>query len=265
MQFGDILVCIDESASGRKRTDLALALAARSHARVLGYHLAPRRGRSMEDFLDASEAATGDTAATEFERQLSLRGLDGTWVPGNGAHKVDDLVDHARCVDLVIAGLGVPDDPASDPQDLDIERLIVDCGRPVLGIPIANVSADFGQNIMLAWDGSRESTRAVHDAIPFLREAATIRIVSIDGDPISVLSPGTLVHHLKRLGITAAIDTELDMQLPIGDEILSRIEREEVDLLVAGAFGRSRMWERLFGGTSRTLLHQMMVPVLASH
>ena len=109
--------------------------------------------------------------------------------------------------------------------------------------------------------------------LPLAHHALTLTLIAYellsgpgtDGDPTSVLSPGTLVHHLKRLGITAAIDTELDMQLPIGDEILSRIEREEVDLLVAGAFGRSRMWERLFGGTSRTLLHQMMVPVLASH
>ncbi|MCP4305577.1 MAG: universal stress protein, partial [bacterium] len=143
--------------------------------------------------------------------------------------------------------------------------LVIECGRPVLGIPIANVPEEIGKNIMVAWDGSRESARALHDAIPFLREAATIKIVSIGSRPSSVRSPTTVAGHLGRLGITADVDTALDMQLPIGEEILSRIEREDVDLLVAGAFGHSRVREHLFGGVSRTLLHQMMVPVLVSH
>ncbi|MCP4386560.1 MAG: universal stress protein, partial [Hyphomicrobiales bacterium] len=167
--------------------------------------------------------------------------------------------------DLVVVGLGIPDDPSSDPQYLDVEQLVIECGRPVLGIPIANVPEEIGKNIMVAWDGSRESARALHDAIPFLREAATIKIASIGSLPSSVRSPATVAGHLGRMGITAEVDTALDMQLPIGEEILSRIEREDVDLLVAGAFGHSRVREHLFGGVSRTLLHQMMVPVLVSH
>ena len=67
------------------------------------------------------------------------------------------------------------------------------------------------------------------------------------------------------MGLDASVDTELDLKLPIGEEILSRVERAEVDLLVAGAFGHSRLREHLIGGVSDTLLHQMMVPVLVSH
>ena len=57
----------------------------------------------------------------------------------------------------------------------------------------------------------------------------------------------------------------MDLQLPVGEEILSRIDREGVDLLVAGAFGHSRLIEHIVGGVSRSLLHQMMIPVLVSH
>ena len=265
MQFGDILVCLDGSETGRKRTAIALALAARTHARVTGYYLPPPRGLPIEDFLDTPPTVILDTESVEFERQLRLSGVDGTWVLGIASRAIEDIVNHARCADLVVAGLGFPDDPASNPQGIDIEQLIVQCGRPVLGIPIANLPSKIGQNIMVAWDGSRESTRALNDALPFLREAATVTIVSIDGNPASVPSPNNVVAHLERLGIPATIDALLDFELPIGEELLSRIERAEIDLLVAGAFGHSRLWERLFGGASRTILHQMMVPVLVSH
>jgi nucleotide-binding universal stress UspA family protein len=183
----------------------------------------------------------------------------------SASRRVEDIVKYARCVDLVIVGLGVPDDPTSDPQALDTEQLVIECGRPVLGIPIANVPEHIGQNIMVAWDGSRESSRALHDAIPFLREATTIKIVSIKSDPTSVISPSAVVAHLKRLGISATVDTTTDLRLPIEDEIFTRVDWEGVDLLVAGAFGHSRVREHLFGGVSRTILHQMMVPVLVSH
>ena len=265
MRFGDILVCIDGSKTGRERTKLGLALAARSHARVVGYYLAPNQDRRAGEFLDLQEAQNINEAEADFARQLTVNSLDGTWIVGSASRRVEDIAKYSRCVDLVVAGLGVPDDPASDPQGLDIEQLVIECGCPVLGIPIANIPTQIGQKIMVAWDGSRESARALHDAVPFLREAATIKIVSIKSDPNSVISSSAVVAHLKRLGIAATVDTTTDLRLPIEDEIFSRVDWEGVDLLVAGAFGHSRVLEHVFGGVSRTLLHQMMVPVLVSH
>jgi nucleotide-binding universal stress UspA family protein len=265
MQFGDILVCIDGSSTGRQRTKLGLALAVRSRARVIGYYLAPNQDRRAGEFLDPQEAENIDDAEADFARQLTVNSLDGSWVMGSASRRVEDIVKYARCVDLVVVGLGVPDDPTSDPQALDTEQLVIECGRPVLGIPIANVPEHIGQNIMVAWDGSRESSRALHDAIPFLREATTVKVVSIKSDPNSVISPSAVVAHLQRLGISATVDTTTDLLAPIEDEIFSRVDWEGVDLLVAGAFGHSRVREHLFGGVSRTILHQMMVPVLVSH
>ena len=194
-----------------------------------------------------------------------MRGLEGTWVLGSDSHPAQDIASYARCADLVVAGLGYPDDPSSDPQNLDIEQLVIECAGPVLGIPITTGSDEIGRNVMVAWDGSREASRALRDAIPFLREAATVRLVWIDRNANAVASPSDAVAHLQRLGIMASIDTEIDLHLPVGEEILSRIGREGVDLLVAGAFGHSRLIERIVGGVSRSLLHQMMIPVLVSH
>ena len=79
-------------------------------------------------------------------------------------------------------------------------------------------------------------------------------------------APKLLIEHLRRLGVPAATDEDrrLYSETP-ADEILSRLQSPEADLLVAGAFGHSRLGERLFGGASRTFLHQMMIPVLISH
>jgi nucleotide-binding universal stress UspA family protein len=118
---------------------------------------------------------------------------------------------------------------------------------------------------MIAWDGSRQASRAMHDALPFLHEAATVQLVSVEDDALASASANVAVEHLKRLGISATIDHQLDLRLPVAEEILSRIERNGIDLLVAGAFGHSRLIEHIVGGTSRSLLHQMMVPVLVSH
>ena len=265
MKFADILLCFDASDDGRKRSDAGLALAQRSHAYVHGYYLPPRRGVPMEDFLEGPSAEKWETEALEFERQLRLRGLEGTCVPGDVDRNIEGLLGLSSFVDLVVVGLGFPDDPASDPQGLNIERLVIESGRPILDIPAMGLPEKIGRNVLVAWDGSRESTRAVHDAIPFLREAETVKIAAIDADPASPRSPGNLIAHLDRLGIAATVDASFDMQLPIGDELLTRIEENEIDLLVAGAFGHSRLREHLFGGVSARLLHQMMVPILVSH
>jgi nucleotide-binding universal stress UspA family protein len=269
MKFADILICIDGSAIGQSRLKSGLALAARSGARVLGYYVASPRelpGEGIFSLLttdDTPMTETIDTAEAEFTRQLVANSTEGEWVLGS--RSIDDLLKYARCADLVVVGLGDPDMPSADPQGLDVERLVLECGRPVLGIPIANVPETIGKNVMVAWDAGRASARALHDAIPFLRDAEAISIVSVDIDPLSSQSPAHVVEHLERLGITAKVDTTMSLDLPIGEEILSRVDWEDIDLLVAGAFGHSRVWEHLFGGPSMTLIHQMMVPVLVSH
>ena len=181
MQFGDILVCMDDSATGRRRTELALNLAMRSRRsrhRLLSQaapRSRPRRSSSTRRKPSSSKTRPRTSSASsdcadwkEPGFSAAIRTLPRT------------LPNYARCADLVVAGLGFPDDPSSDPQNLDIEQLVIECAGPVLGIPITSGSDEIGRNVMVAWDGSREASRALRDAIPFLREAATVRLVSIE-------------------------------------------------------------------------------------
>jgi nucleotide-binding universal stress UspA family protein len=199
----------------------------------------------------------------EFETELKQRGLDGEWLIGDKTADLNGILQHGRCADLIVAGLTVT---ASDLPQPDIEKLVVGSGRPVLGIPPGNLPEKIGKTIALAWDGSREASRAVHDAIPFLRDAESIRIISIAATSHPVDTGDELQAHLRRQEITAAVDIDrgLHVESP-EEEILMRLQLPEADLLVAGGFGHSRFSEHLFGGASRTFLHQMMIPVLVSH
>jgi nucleotide-binding universal stress UspA family protein len=211
--------------------------------------------------VPASE--TAEEIRAEFERTLRERGVAGAWEIGAESADLAGILHHARSADLVITGISPV--PAELPA-LDVEALVVGCGRPVLGLPPGKLPDRIGRNIVIAWDDSREAARAVHDALPFMHDARSVRVISIGNGQRSASPAERLVAHLGRSGIAATMDRDrtLHSDSP-ADEILSRLQSPEADLLVAGAFGHSRMGERLFGGASRTFLHQMMIPVLVSH
>jgi nucleotide-binding universal stress UspA family protein len=274
MRYGDILVTIDPSHSGHTRLHVGLRLAARSGARLVGFYVSPTEGLLTETVEFGPWPFAGEALETapageleerirdEFETELKQRGLDSEWLIGEKTADLHGILENSRCVDLIIAGLTVG--PTDLPQP-DIERLVVGSGRPVLGIPPGNIPDKIGA-VAVAWDGSREASRAVHDAIPFLQEADSIALISIAAAQHPIDTADDLQAHLRRLGISAAVDIDrtLHVESP-AEEILMRLQLPEADLLVAGAFGHSRFSERLFGGASRTFLHQMMVPVLVSH
>jgi len=146
MRFGDILVCLDHTASGSQRMAIALALAAHSQARLIGYYATPRRGPPEEDFLDVPLTTVIENKAADFDRQVRLRNIEGTWVMGDSSRTVEDLAKYSRCVDLLVAGLGDPDDAGSEHNVVDIEKLVIACGRPVLGTPITTTADQVGKN-----------------------------------------------------------------------------------------------------------------------
>ena len=276
--MADILVCIDASVGGT-RTDaggdgagVAIWSLGDGLLRVTDARrprCVPNAESDLQTPSDEVEVSAGDIAEqvrVEFEDDLKSKDLGGSWILGERSADLSDLVARARCVDLVVAALApLPGYPAGL-QPIDIDAVVVECGRPVLGLPVANLPEKIGSDIVVAWDGSREAARALHDALPFLRLARSVRIMSLHWGGGSPGGAELVLSHLHRHRVPATIDanTTITMDTP-EDEILGRLQMPEADLLIAGAFGHSRLRERLFGGASRTFLHQMMIPVLVSH
>ena len=266
MHLADFLVCIDASAEGRKRMRVAMSLAVRFGAWVTGYYVSPTQGLLEGGSVHAAAGDVAEEVLGEFEDGLKSKGLSGSWILGQKSADLSDFVAEARCSDMVVAPLApLPGYPAGL-QGLDIDAMVIDCGRPVLGLPLANLPEKIGTNIVVAWDGSREAARALHDALPFLHMARSVRILSLGSGGGAHGGAEQVVAHLHHHRIPATLDANstISMETP-EDEILGRLQMPEADLLIAGAFGHSRLRERLFGGASRTFLHQMMIPVLVSH
>jgi nucleotide-binding universal stress UspA family protein len=152
-----------------------------------------------------------------------------------------------------------------------VEAVLLESGRPVLIVPYVGAPPRIGSNILVAWDGGREATRAISDAMPLLVRARQVTVVTLDPGAakrgVDTPARERLVAHLRRHGVAARIESdELGAgDVAIGDWLLSRSFDLGVDLLVMGGYGHPRWREQALGGATQALLSAMTVPVLMAH
>jgi nucleotide-binding universal stress UspA family protein len=147
-----------------------------------------------------------------------------------------------------------------------LHQALFESGRPVIVVPPA-ADRFTCKRVLVAWDGSAKAARAVNDALPFLRAADRVEIVSVAGEKDLTRSvPGAdLAPHLERHGVEVAVK---DVVAPDGD--VAEALRQETDafganMIVMGAFVHSRLRELVFGGVTRSMLRQPPVPLFLSH
>jgi nucleotide-binding universal stress UspA family protein len=214
------------------------------------------------------EAEVAETVEQRFRGELRLAGIEGEW------HLVPDgdsasLIELAKSVDVTITGQRPPNRRSDGAARFRPEDLVVAAGRPVLVVPYAGTFETVGKRVLVAWDGTREANRALHDALPLMTEAeaVTVMFVGAQEKELEQSRPalGRIVGHLQRHEIKAASEETLRGSLAISDLLLSRAADLAVDLIVTGGYHHSQLREALIGGVSRELLEHMTVPVLMSH
>ena len=145
-------------------------------------------------------------------------------------------------------------------------EVLFQSGGPVLVMPHTHKGPFEPRRIGIAWDGSRLAARAVRDAAPFLARADAITIISVNESKTpEIPSPVELAAHLARQGLKAQVERISADRADIQPLILSIAADAGMDLLVMGAYGHSRLQERLLGGVTRGMLQSMTVPTLMSH
>ena len=300
MALRDILVCLDPTDAGEHRLRLAAAIAREHQAHLSAAYVmteeiagaapygdlgiaAPAGAAGLaEGSLVAGMpapqippapnadttrgAALADIIEQRYRETVRPNDIDGDWhLFGSG--EAADLVTLVKTVDLVVYGQSSSDYRA--PSGFRPEDIITACGRPMLVVPYAGNFAAIGRRALIAWDGTREATRALHDAVPLLGKAEAVMVVTVrareasfDRDP-----PGLdrIVRHLERHGIAARAEHTLQGDMPVSDVLLSRATDFDADLIVAGAYHHSQFREALLGGVSRELLAHMTAPVWMSH
>ena len=280
MSMKDLLVLVDRSPASAVRLEWALTLASRFSARVTALYLV------AEPYVPAmigvhipvdllqmqlAEAEREADAALEAVRAAAQR--HGLMV---ATHRITAPLDRlpvamaqaARCADLCVVGQPTPEDRDFDSMAV-AEAAFMATGRPALVVPHTGATATSWQRVLVAWNGSRESARAVHDALPFIVGGIKTTLLVVDPHTLGAVeadAPGAeIAAHLARHGVTVEVRTIPGGGLPIGDAILSHAAEEGADLLVMGGYGHSRLRETVLGGATRQILAQMTLPVLLSH
>lgn len=281
MPYKDILVIVDATPSCAPRVRLAAALAGRFDAHLTGlFTVTPPQVSSFvaaqipevafkaqrKAMADAVEVARGD-----FDATVTSAGISGEWREAEGL--VRDLsILHGRYAGLIIVGQDDPDQSGALGTEAGLpEQVTLAAGRPVLVVPYAGKFTDIGKRVLVAWDAGREAARAIGDAMPLIEEAGHVVTVAVDGKSgrrtgsHGALPGADISLHLARHGIKVAATHLVGEEVAVGDTLLNRIADEGADLLVMGAYGRSRLSEFVLGGVTRHILRHMTVPVLMSH
>jgi len=276
--FKDILVHVDSSDASARRLALAAQLAELSEAHLTGLHVKwlqenlywadPYAAGYIIEAATQSANAEAVRAEEQFRVGVAAGALASEWRVVTGP-LVRSVALHGGLADLIVVGQHDPDNEAGIESSGLAEQVVLASGRPCLIVPFAGSFPTLGERVLVAWNGSREAVRAVNDALPFLKRAAKVYVLSVS--PGGAKNPGDdevptdIAAHLARHGVTVEAQSDVAADISIGELLLSRIADLSVDLLVAGAYGHSRLRELVMGGVTRTLLEEMTVPILMSH
>lgn len=260
----------------RAATEAAIALAARHGASVdvlvgLG-RIAPPAGdadcfppRLFDMLRDSAKAASQVIAAAAMQTLSDVRytvRVAGAFWPAPS----DLALSGAVMADLVV--LNRPKE-AFGADDQLFASMLLGSGRPVMVVPESAGKQSGFRHVLIAWRPGREAARAVHDAIPLLQRAQSVRVVHVPGGGEATYDTDgadrALVDHLERHGLRPGFACLRRHGASKGESILDAARAMPTDLIVAGGYGHRKAYEHVFGGVTRTLLHGSHVPVLFSH
>jgi nucleotide-binding universal stress UspA family protein len=279
MSYRSILVYLDDGERTPARVALAAALARKQECHLIG--LAPTgivdlpgkprvalEGNEYVDFTSKNLHERARKVADAFEAQVRELG------PSSFESRIDEadpgpsLITNSCMADLVV--IGQSDHHAPNPTvPWGFPPLVLmGSGRPTLVVPRSGRFESVGDYVLVAWDGSREATRAATDALPLLQLARRVELVWFQEAGVrkayAALRMADFIVWLQRHGVNAA-PLQVAGDGHIGKALIEQAVSRRADLIVMGAYGHSRLTELALGGVTRTMLEDMSVPVLMSH
>jgi nucleotide-binding universal stress UspA family protein len=182
----------------------------------------------------------------------------------NDAPSGHDFVgSYGRVFDMIV--LARPGDEWQSPSMITLESALFESGRPVLIAPPASPRT-LGTNILVAWNNSTEQARTMADAMPLLRLAQRVTILTVEGSTVAGPNGEQMARSLKMNGIGAeTVTMKPAAKRSAGETILAKAEELGCDLIVKGAYTQSRLRQMIFGGTTRHILANAKLPVLMAH
>lgn len=287
--FGHVLVHVGDSQRSHEVLRCAARIAAAHDAGVsavhavqpphLGAYISPETAMAAAQY---TEDALRKRVARAREAVLDADRAIGTQIDFDspGGDPVATMTGRSRVSDLVVVGQPAADD-ADGPSPRFASQLLVGAGCPVLFVPHTGRFESCGTNVLVAWAATRESARALHDALPILQRAQRVELVRIGTSPqagveepldavVAYLSTHGVsvtcaIKPVREISIAERMLTPTVVDASIAELLLSHAADIDADLIVMGGYGHARAYEFLLGGVTRTMLASMTVPVLMSH
>jgi nucleotide-binding universal stress UspA family protein len=279
MKYKNILVHLDNSNGCRNRLEAAFALTRDFEGQLTGLFVVPNyivpsyveAQISVDLITDVTERALARARETlaGYQKLAEKAGvtmqaevLEGQLIPV--------LREHSKYADLLLLGQDDPQDPDNASYGL-ADALLFEGGCPCMVVPHTGKLAAPGKRVLLTWNASRESAHALREAMPLLKRAETVLVLSSEPETgESELASGhphaeALARLLESHGIKAVSSGISDPDLDPSDAIIDQAAEMDADLIVMGAYGHARLREIILGGVTRELLKRAPVCLMLAH
>jgi nucleotide-binding universal stress UspA family protein len=278
MELKTIVAVIRGQEDMERVVAVGAALVRDSEGHLIGVHAEPSpaayvpaigaEGIPYDETIIESNRERMKELADTFTTSCEAEGISFEWRGAEtfmGDSAISSIAS-ALAADLVLAQQIDPD--KEDDPAVDLEALVFESGRPVLFVPYTWKPPMEFDKVVIAWNGSRESARAVFDALPFMKKAGKVEILCIDpqeSDEHSALMVASeIAQTLDRHGIKTDVVNQISGGIPPSAAIQNRMSDTGANLLIMGAYSKSRIRETLFGGVTRTMLKSMTALTLMS-
>lgn len=270
--LGGVLVHVEPGEASRDRVQVAAALARSMGGRLIGLGAemaqplvaSPYGGVNTAEWVVAmNKQIDDDLIAAQAAFNLDSAGLDSEWramreMPARA------LAAAARACDVVVVSAHPQTNyyRAADPAEV-----VMRSGRPVLVTPPQASPLD-GRAVVLAWKDTREARRALQDGLPFLQRAEQVVVVAVcaqDEAGAVQRQVDDVIAYLSRRGVRATAKVSIAPDAGVVGELNATAQAIGADLIIAGAYGQSRLREWVFGGVTRTLMDEPTCHLLLSH
>ena len=279
MQYKNILVYLDQGASNAERVNTAITIAQVHKAQLTGVvvnalpasSILHKLGIGKGEALMEQARVDAQVIVERFQQQTDKKGVkaDTHIIECLEGRAPEKLARMARIFDLSIMRQANPDKPnAAFISELS-EEVMFSSGRPVFFMPYIGAHNIPCRKGLIAWDGSKAATRAIHDALPLLEMMDKVIILIVDAEKIEHYAdsqPGEeLSRHLTAHGVNNSISRIPRGETSTSTVILNELSDTGADVLIMGGYGTPKLREVMLGGVTRTLFECMTVPVLMSH
>lgn len=278
MTLRTILVCLTTQAHASTLMKVAVPLARRHNAHLIGLHtveaLMVYPGIAMHvpepafAAFNASQQEQADAIEAVFRHHTQSEMFPSEWrlLQAESTTATDRMVESARAADVVIMSHEDKDADRYDQRNVQVQ-VIRESGRPAIVVPLDYDGPPVGKNILLGWSDTKEATRAAHDLVPMAAKDAEITILRVTSERRDALTDSTvldLAETFDRHGLKTRVQYQESSHKEVASTLMQSAFEIGADLIVTGAFGHSRAYDAVIGAVSHTLLRSATVPVLFS-